>query len=147
MVFFNFRNLIKYRVIRMSEKIKFPDGREINIHEVLSFLYNLGDSEILVLHKLLTSNTKSTAEELAEEFKVSKASINKALNNLLSKGLIEREKVLTSGKKGRPIYVYSVNKEIAYKKICNDVEKVTQNIKDLLRKNILENKVLIVTKR
>ncbi|BCU71073.1 helix-turn-helix domain-containing protein [Stygiolobus caldivivus] len=128
----------------MTSKVKFPDGREVDIHEVISFMYGLGMGEIEVLHKLLTRGQKYSADQLSEELKVSKASVNKALNTLLSKGLIEREKIIEDGKKGRPVYIYWANKELVTKKISQDFYKLIVNTRDTLKKTISENKKIML---
>ncbi|QGR19240.1 helix-turn-helix domain-containing protein [Stygiolobus azoricus] len=128
----------------MAIKVKFPDGREVDIHEVISFMYGLGMGEIEVLHILLSRGQKYSADELAEVLKVSKASVNKALNTLLSKGLIEREKVITNSKKGRPVYVYSANKELVSKKLSEDTYKLILNTRDTLKKTLVEKKRVIL---
>lgn len=99
----------------MAERLKFPDGREVDIHEVLSFLYGLGGSEIQVLH-LLLSGEKMTSEEIAGKLRVSKASINKAINNLVSKGLVEKEKIPEEKKRGRPTFAYYIKKNTCIRK-------------------------------
>jgi predicted transcriptional regulator len=128
----------------MASKIKFPDGREVDIHEVISFMYGLGIGEVEVLHILLSRGQKYSADKLAEVLKVSKASVNKALNTLLSKGLIEREKIITDGKKGRPVYMYRANKELVSKKLSEDVFKLILNTRDTLKKTLVEKKRVIL---
>ncbi|QIW23615.1 MarR family transcriptional regulator [Sulfolobus sp. S-194] len=121
----------------MSERLKFPDGREVDIHEVLSFLYGLGGSEIQVLHLLLTEG-KMSSEEIAEKLKVSKASINKAINTLLDKGLVEREKVAEEKRRGRPTFMYYVRKDYMYKKIENDTMSLIFNVRENIKKLLSE---------
>ncbi|BAB65758.1 helix-turn-helix domain-containing protein [Sulfurisphaera tokodaii] len=121
----------------MSERLKFPDGREVDIHEVLSFLYGLGGSEIQVLHLLLTEG-KMRSDEIAEKLKVSKASINKAINTLLDKGLVEREKITEEKRRGRPTFIYYVRKDYMYKKIENDTMNLIFNVKENIKKLLSE---------
>lgn len=128
----------------MTTKVKFPDGREVDINEVISFLYGLGTGEVQVLHSLLSKGGKYTADQLAEELRVSKTSVNKALNNLFSKGLIEREKIIEEGKKGRPVYVYWVNKEIISKKMAHDLFTLITNTRDVLKKTLTEREKIVV---
>ncbi|BFI74818.1 helix-turn-helix domain-containing protein [Sulfurisphaera ohwakuensis] len=121
----------------MSERLKFPDGREVDIHEVLSFLYGLGGSEIQVLHLLLTEG-KMSSDEIAEKLKVSKASINKAINTLLDKGLVEREKITEEKRRGRPTFMYYVRKDYMYKKIENDTLSLIFNVRENIKKLLSE---------
>jgi len=124
---------------KMADKLIFPDGREINVEGLLSFLYNLGESEIQVLEVLMASNDKLTSEEIANRLKVSKASVNKAINNLISKGLVEKEKVIVDEKKkGRPTFAYYVRSDYINKKISEDTFNVVFNVKETLKKLLSE---------
>lgn len=120
----------------MSERIKFPDGREVDIHEVLAFLYGLSKSDVEVLHVIMSKKGKISTEELAETLKVTKASISKSINNLLYKGLIMRDKIEEEKKKGRPGYVYWVDTEYLYKKIAEDLEALVNKVKENLKEHI-----------
>ena len=122
--------------IKMAEKVRFPDGREVDIHEFISFMYGLSKSDVEVLHILL-QNGKMTTDELAEKLNVTKASISKALNNLLDKGLIQREKapVEKEERKGRPNYIYWTDKDKLYRKLESDLEKLAGAIKEALQKH------------
>lgn len=117
----------------MLEKIRFPDGREVDIQEVLAFIYGLSKSDVEVLQVIINKRGKITTDELASTLKVTKASISKSINNLLYKGLIFREKLEEEKKKGRPSYVYWVDTEILYKKIAEDLEKLVNNVKQGLK--------------
>ncbi len=117
----------------MSEKIRFPDGREVELHELIAFLYGVSRSDVEVLHVLMAKDKKMYAEELANELHVTKASISKSINNLMYKGLINRDKVNEQGKqKGRPNYIYWVDKEQLYKKIVEDLERLVKTAKEEL---------------
>lgn len=123
----------------MSHKITFPDGREVDIHEFIAFMYGLSRSDVDVLHLLLESDQKLDADEIAEKLKVTKASVSKSLNSLLDKGLIERDKSAEDQKKkGRPSYIYWVDKNKLYMKLEKDLEKLAGNIKEGLEKHISE---------
>ena len=123
----------------MADKLIFPDGREVNVEELLSFLYNLGESEIQVLQVLMSSKGKLTSEEIANRLKVSKASVNKAINSLISKGLVEKEKVTEiEKKKGRPTFAYYVRSDYINKKISEDAFSVMFNVKETLKKLLSE---------
>ncbi len=121
----------------MSEKIRFPDGREVDIHEVISFLYGLSRSDIEVLHILMTKGKKLDTDELAGALHVTKASISKSINNLLYKGLINRDKVIDQTKqKGRPNYVYWVNNEELYGRLIQDLNKLVDTVKKDLQTHV-----------
>jgi len=118
----------------MAEKVRFPDGREVDIHDFVAFMYGLSKSDVEVLHILL-QNGKMTTDDLSQKLNVTKASISKALNNLLDKGLIQREKAPAEKeeRKGRPNYIYWVEKERLYKKLEADLEKLAGTVKDALQ--------------
>ncbi|BFH73892.1 helix-turn-helix domain-containing protein [Sulfurisphaera javensis] len=121
----------------MSEKVTFPDGREVDLHEFIAFMYGLSRSDVDVLHLLLESKEKLDADEIADKLKVTKASVSKSLNNLLDKGLIQRDKAEESEKrKGRPSYVYWVDKEKLYLKLEKDLEALATIMKEGLEKHI-----------
>lgn len=121
---------------KMAERVRFPDGREVNIHEVISYIYGLGASEVQVFH-LLMENGKMTADEIAERLGVSKASVNKALNTLSNKGLIEKEKV-EEKRRGRPTYLYTIRKDYVGKKIEEDAISLIYNVRETIKKLLSE---------
>lgn len=121
----------------MAERLRFPDGREVDVHDVLSFLYGLGASEIQVLH-LLVNSEKLTSDEIAEKLNVSKASINKAINSLVGKGLVEREKIPVEKKRGRPTFVYYIRKDYMFKKVANDSMQLVFIVKETIKKLMSE---------
>jgi predicted transcriptional regulator len=120
----------------MAERIKFPDGREVDIHEVMAFLYGLSKSDVEVLHVIMSKKGKISTDELAETLKVTKASISKSINNLIYKGLIMRDKIEEDKKKGRPGYVYWVDNEYLYKKIAEDLEALVSRVKENLKEHL-----------
>lgn len=123
----------------MSYKLIFPDGREVDFEGIISFLYNLGESELQVLRVLLSSRGKLTSEDIANKLKVSKASVNKAINSLMNKGLVEREKAdLEEKRKGRPIFVYYVKPDYVYKKVSEDANFIVFNAKETIKKLLSE---------
>lgn len=122
---------------KTNNKIRFPDGREVDVQEVIAFLYGLSRSDVEILHVMMSKGAKMSTEDLAEELKVTKASISKSINNLLYKGLIGREKVTDSEKrKGRPAYLYWVDRESLYGKITEDMEKLTEEVKNSFRSHV-----------
>lgn len=121
----------------MLEKIKFPDGREVDVNEVLAFLYGLSKSDIEVLKVIMNKKGKITTDELSSTLKVTKASISKSINNLMYKGLILRDKLDEDKKKGRPSYVYWADNEALYRKIADDLQKLVTNVKEGLKTHML----------
>lgn len=123
--------------LKMSERIRFPDGREVDIHEVIAFLYGLSKSDVEVLHLLMTKGKKLDTDELAGSLHVTKASISKSINNLLYKGLINRDKVVDQTKqKGRPNYVYWVNNDELYSRLIQDLNKLVDTVKKDLQTHV-----------
>lgn len=123
--------IVRKKMNKTINRIRFPDGREVDVQEVISFLYGLSRSDVEVLHTIMCKGGKISTEDLAETLNVTKASISKSINNLLYKGLINREKVADDEKrKGRPAYVYWVNKEELYERVVADVEKLYQTMKN-----------------
>ncbi|AWS00721.1 MarR family transcriptional regulator [Metallosphaera hakonensis] len=121
----------------MTNKIRFPDGREVDIQDVIAFLYGLSRSDVEVLHTLTCKGSKMSTEELAEALKVTKASISKSINNLLYKGLINREKVTEDEKrKGRPAYMYWVNRDDLYDRVIADMEKLAETMKNDFKNHV-----------
>jgi len=117
----------------MNIKINLPDGRETTIDEIIQFLYNLSKTDIDVLNVLASAEKPITTDEIAEKLNVTKASVSKALNNLIYKGLVQRRKAVTEEKKkGRPNYEYWVVKEELLSKIKKDLENILQQFKSTI---------------
>jgi predicted transcriptional regulator len=120
----------------MAEKIKFPDGREVDIHEFIAFMYGLSKSDVELLHMLMVEG-KMTTDDIASKLNVTKASISKSLNSLIDKGLVEREKVQSEDKrKGRPNFMYWVDREKLYSKLDIDLEKLLTTLKGSIQKTM-----------
>ncbi|BCU69129.1 HTH-type transcriptional regulator Lrs14 [Stygiolobus caldivivus] len=121
-----------------SEKVVLPSGKEVKLLDALSFCYDISDTEYKVLQAVLDKKT-ITEDELVESLKLSKASINRSLNKLVSLGFISREK-LQSSKGGRPKYVYrSVENQILIERIREDFEKCSQMFINILPKVLLSS--------
>jgi len=100
-------------------------GREIDVHEVLKFLYGLSESDVRVLHYLLENGKAITIEELSKNLNVSKASVSKSLKNLYEMGLVKKEKLVEKeSRKGRPSYLYKVDVGELYEKVVGDLEEL-----------------------
>ncbi|AWR96340.1 MarR family transcriptional regulator [Acidianus sulfidivorans JP7] len=110
----------------MGENILFPDGRSVDIHKVIGFMYGLTESELNILHLLMTSNNKLTVEEIANKLNIAQTSISKPINILIDKGLVYKEKkIITKTRKIR--LVYYVDKDKLYSKLINDLEYISKS--------------------
>jgi predicted transcriptional regulator len=118
----------------MNIKINLPDGREVNIDEIIQFLYNLSKTDIDVLNVLALTDKAITTDEIAEKLNVTKASVSKALNNLIYKGLVQRRKVISEEKKkGRPNYEYWVVRGELLQKIKADLQNILNQLEKSLK--------------
>ncbi|ARM74821.1 MarR family transcriptional regulator [Acidianus manzaensis] len=107
----------------MEENILFPDGRSVDIHKVIGFMYGLTESELNILHLLMETNDKLTVEEIAKKLNIAQTSISKPINILIDKGLVYKEKkVYNKMKKAR--LVYYVDKNKLYSKLTKDLEYI-----------------------
>ncbi|MDT7899677.1 MAG: helix-turn-helix domain-containing protein [Sulfolobales archaeon] len=112
-------------------KFVLPSGKELTLLDVLSFCYGLSETDVQVLMALLKSSPKST-EDLEQELQLSKASVNRSLNKLLSMELVKRIKE-TGNKAGRPKYLYSAaNFDELKGKLVKEIEDCTDSIKKLI---------------
>ena len=112
-------------------KFVLPSGKELTLLDVLSFCYGLSETDVQVLMALLKSSPKST-EDLEQELQLSKASVNRSLNKLLSMELVKRIKE-TGNKAGRPKYLYSATNFDELKgKLVKEIEDCTDSIKKLI---------------
>ena len=103
-------------------KIRLPSGKEVGIIEALNFCYDISDTDFQVLKVLLSGEGKNE-DSLAEILKLSKASINRSVNKLVSLGFVERVKD-SSAKGGRPRYIYkAIPVEKLIEKIVNDFKR------------------------
>lgn len=108
-----------------TERITLPSGKEAKLIDALAFCYDISDTEFKVLQTVIEKKT-ITEDELVEMLKLSKASVNRSLNKLVSLGFIEREKV-QSNKGGRPKYLYkALDKEELVKKLTEDFKKCSE---------------------
>ncbi|BFI76619.1 MULTISPECIES: HTH-type transcriptional regulator Lrs14 [Sulfolobaceae] len=116
-------------------KIRLPSGKEVGIIEALSFCYDISDTDFQVLKVLLNSEGKNE-DSLAEMLKLSKASINRSVNKLVSLGFVERVKD-SSSKGGRPRYIYkAIPTERLIEKIVNDFKRCAELFGQLIPKEL-----------
>jgi len=114
-----------------SQNFVLPSGKELTLLDVLSFCYGLSETDVQVLMALLKSSPKST-EDLEQELQLSKASVNRSLNKLLSMELVKRVKE-TGNKAGRPRHIYFVPNFGELKgKLVKEIEDCTNSIKNLI---------------
>lgn len=116
-------------------KIRLPSGKEVGIIEALSFCYDISDTDFQVLKVLLNSEGKNE-DSLAEMLKLSKASINRSVNKLVSLGFVDRVKD-SSSKGGRPRYIYkAVSSDKLIEKIVNDFKRCAELFGQLIPKEL-----------
>jgi len=116
-------------------RVRLPSGKEVGLVEALSFCYDLSDTDFQVLKALLNSDGKNE-DMLAEQLKLSKASINRSVNKLVSLGFVERMKD-SSTKGGRPRYIYkAVPTERLMEKITNDFRRCAELFSSILPKEL-----------
>lgn len=116
-------------------RVRLPSGKEVGLVEALSFCYDLSDTDFQVLKALLNSDGKNE-DMLAEQLKLSKASINRSVNKLVSLGFVERMKD-SSSKGGRPRYIYkSIPIERLIEKITNDFKRCAELFSNVLPKEL-----------
>ncbi len=118
-----------------SVTIKLPSGRDAGLVDIMSFCYDLSETDVQVLLALTHGEPKST-ENLEDELHLSKASINRSLNKLLELNLVMRVKE-SGSKAGRPRYLY---KAIAVsdlkKKILDDLGDCISKIQQLIEEEL-----------
>jgi predicted transcriptional regulator len=120
-------------MIGVQDKFVLPSGKELKLFDVLRFCYGLSESEINILMALLKSspNPKLT-NDLEQELQVSKASVNRSLNKLLSLGLIKRTKE-AGNRTGRPRYLYLIPDPAELKaKLAKELVDCTNNIRNVV---------------
>ncbi|BDB98804.1 helix-turn-helix domain-containing protein [Saccharolobus caldissimus] len=118
-----------------ENQITLPDGRVVNILDVVGFLYGLTGRDIEVLKLLIKSAQPLTMEDISKKLGITKSVVNKSILNLEKKGIIIKEKIETS-KKGRRAYAYKADFQALSKKVVNDLDQFMKNIK---------SKIVIVT--
>lgn len=119
-------------------RCRLPSGKEVSVIDVLRFFYDFNETDVTVLLKILNEGSK-TLDELAKETNMSKASVSRSISKLYSLGFVSREKILDKSGKGRPKYLYKVDKEEALKKIFENIEMCSSVAKATF-KNLLSIK-------
>ncbi|QGR20560.1 HTH-type transcriptional regulator Lrs14 [Stygiolobus azoricus] len=112
-------------------RVKLPSGKDAGLVDILSFCYGLSETDVQVLVALAKADAKGT-EDLEEDLKLSKASINRSLNKLLEMGLVMRIKE-PGNKAGRPRYLYKTRgyKELK-EKILEDIRNCAESMAKLV---------------
>ncbi|MCY0873870.1 MAG: HTH domain-containing protein [Acidianus infernus] len=120
----------------MERKVKFHYGREVDVLTIFKFVYGLSNPELEILKLLVNTKGKLSAEDIASSLNISRNTVTKPINLLLSKGLVLRDK--EKGKaNGRPRLVYFVTPDI-YSKLLTDLQNiVNESLKEIskIRKN------------
>lgn len=109
----------------MKHLILFPDGRKVNISNLVSFIYGLNEIESRIFDLLTELDKKLSAEEISKELGLTETSVTLSLNNLIDKGLIAKEETFFS--EGREITsksVYFIDSDRLSNKITLDLESI-----------------------
>lgn len=114
-----------------DSRIRLPSGKDAGLSDILSFCYGLSDTDVQVLLALMNGDAKGT-EELEEELKLSKASINRSLNKLLEMEFAMRIKE-TGNKAGRPRYLYRAKDRPSLReRVLGDIKNCSGDMSKLL---------------
>jgi predicted transcriptional regulator len=102
-------------------KVRLPSGKEVGLLDALLFCYDISDTDFKVLKESI-KNGPINEDEVAAELKLSKASVNRSLNKLLSIGFVQRMKDQSS-KVGRSRFIYSaISSDEIVNKVSRDFE-------------------------
>jgi len=114
-------------------RCRLPSGKEVSIIDVLKFFFDFNETDVIVLLRILSAGSR-TLEDLARETHMSKASVSRSISKLYSLGFVSREKVIDKVSKGRPKYVYRVDREGALKRIFENIEMCNNVAKSVFEK-------------
>lgn len=123
--------------------MKLPSGKEISLSDVIKFCYDLSDTDLEVLFKLLKEGEK-TVDDISAELGLSKASISRALNKLLGLGFIERRRLMGPASVGRPKYIYTTSKERIETKIRKDMDHCVKIVREFMSKLLKEEEIVSI---
>jgi predicted transcriptional regulator len=116
-----------------DSRIRLPSGKDAGLADVLAFCYGLSETDVQVLLALMRGEAKGT-EEMEEELKLSKASINRSLNKLLEMEFVMRIKE-TGNKAGRPRYLYRAKDYSMLRgKMLEDIRACSSAMADLVER-------------
>ena len=118
--------------------ITLPSGKQIDLKEILSFYYDISESEAQIL-MYLAKNGQKSAEDITKEINnLSLPMVIRTLRRLYERGLVIRTKDASS-KPGKPKYVYkTVDRNELKQKIINDIRQTTDRIVELIEKEFGE---------
>lgn len=111
-------------ILASLPRCRLPSGKEVSVVEVLRFFYDFNETDVMVLLKILKKGSM-TLDDLSRETNMSKASVSRSISKLYSLGFVSKEKISGKNVRGRPKYVYHVNRESALKKIYENIEMCT----------------------
>ena len=95
--------------------------------EIATMLYNLNQTEILIVEFLMKTKSKHvTIMDITNQLKLDRTTIQKAIKNLLNIGLIERSPCSCTGRKCH--FIYETSKE-RIKKVLK--KKLTEMLKEV----------------
>lgn len=110
---------------------KLPSGKELAFIDIVKFCYDLSETDIELLFKLVNEGDK-TIDEISSELGLSKATVSRSLNRLLGLGFIERNRVPSGVGIGRPKYVYRADRKKIEEKLRRDIDYCVAAVKDYM---------------
>ncbi|BCU66839.1 TrmB family transcriptional regulator [Sulfolobales archaeon HS-7] len=120
-------------------KVRLPSGKEVGVIDALSFCYGLSDTDVELLKILINKGTASE-DEISQLMKISKASVNRSLNKLLSVGFVDKSRGETP-KLGRPKYMYkAMPVDELVERIRNEFHDCARIFSEMLNKIVREDK-------
>ncbi len=115
------------------ESLKLPSGKELTLYDLVKFCYDLSETDLDILFKLMDGRQK-TIEELSEQLNLSKATVSRSLTKLLGLGFITRTRIQSGQNVGRPKYAYKSSLEQVEARMRKDVEKCSEIVKEFITK-------------
>ncbi|MEM4025472.1 MAG: helix-turn-helix domain-containing protein, partial [Sulfolobales archaeon] len=103
----------------------------VSIIDVLKFFYDLNETDVIILLKLSREGGK-TLEELSQSISMSKASISRSISKLHSLGFISRKKITGKMIRGRPKYIYDIDREKVLRDILENINKCSEVAKSII---------------
>jgi predicted transcriptional regulator len=115
--------------------LKLPSGRQVSIYDLVKFCYDLSETDIELLFKLLAKK-QATIEELSTEMGVSNATVSRSLTRLIGLGFVRRMRTKSESGIGRPKYVYTTDKKLIENKLKSDIELCLRVVKNVVVKTL-----------
>ncbi len=123
----------RWALVSEVESLKLPSGKELTLYDLVKFCYDLSETDLDILFKLMDGQQK-TIEELSEQLNLSKATVSRSLTKLLGLGFITRTRIQSGQNVGRPKYAYKSSLEQVEARMRKDVEKCSEIVKEFITK-------------